>query len=139
MGFFNFNFLFLVAGVEDMAIERQKDLVMVKGKMDVKALIENLEEKLKRKVAVVVPKKEKDDGAKGGDGGDKSKSGGEVAQEGGVTEGNRLDYVAVPVPGYGYGYGYGNGGFVGQPLPSPQHLLSPQMFSDENPNACSIM
>lgn len=126
-------------GVEDMAIERQKDLVMVKGKMDVKALIENLEEKLKRKVAVVVPKKEKDDGAKGGDGGDKSKSGGEVAQEGGVTEGNRLDYVAVPVPGYGYGYGYGNGGFVGQPLPSPQHLLSPQMFSDENPNACSIM
>lgn len=126
---------FFFAGVEDMAIERQKDLIMVKGKMDVKALIENLEEKLKRKVAVVVPKKDKDDG---GDGGDKNKSGGEVSGGGGVTDGNRLDYAAVPVPvpGYGYGYGapygYGNSGFG-------QHLPSPQMFSDENPNACSVM
>ncbi|XP_022140724.1 heavy metal-associated isoprenylated plant protein 3-like [Momordica charantia] len=126
-------------GVEDMAIERQKDLVMVKGKMDVKALIQNLEEKLKRKVAVVVPKKDKDDGAKGGDAADNNKTAGDAAQQpttgGGITEGNRPDYAAVPVQGYGYGYGYGYGpgGYVGQ------HLPSPQMFSDENPNACSVM
>ncbi|XP_022944012.1 heavy metal-associated isoprenylated plant protein 3 [Cucurbita moschata] len=124
-------------GVEDMAMERQKDLVTVKGKMDVKALVHNLEDKLKRKVAVVVPKKDNDDG----DGGDKNKSGGEVTQEdgGGETDGDRLDYMAVPAPGYeygfgyGYGYGYGHGGFVGE------HLPSSQMFSDENPNACTVM
>lgn len=116
-------------------MERQMDLVTVKGKMDVKALIHNLEDKLKRKVAVVVPKKDKDDG----DGADKNKSGGEVAQEdgGGETDGDRLDYMAVPAPGYeygfGFGYGYGHGGFVGE------HLPSSQMFSDENPNACTVM
>ncbi|KAG7035989.1 Heavy metal-associated isoprenylated plant protein 3, partial [Cucurbita argyrosperma subsp. argyrosperma] len=118
-------------GVEDMAIERQKDLVMVKGKMDVKALIENLEEKLRRKVAVVVPKKDKDDEAKGGDSSDKNKSGGDAAQPAngsGGGDGHRLDHMAVPVLGYGYGYGYGG-----------EHLPSVQMFSDENPNACSVM
>ena len=118
------------AGVEDMAIERQKDLVMVKGKMDVKALIENLEEKLRRKVAVVVPKKDKDDEAKGGDSSDKNKSSGDAAPAngGGGGDGHRLDHMAVPVSGYGYGYGYGG-----------EHLPSVQMFSDENPNACSVM
>ena len=42
-----------------MAIDKEKEMVTVKGTMDVKALAENLMEKLKRRVEVVPPKKDK--------------------------------------------------------------------------------
>ena len=48
-----------------MAIDKEKEMVTVKGTMDVKALAENLMEKLKRRVEVVPPKKDKEGG--GGD------------------------------------------------------------------------
>ncbi|CAM8982800.1 unnamed protein product [Rhodiola kirilowii] len=45
-----------------------------------------------------------------------------------------------PQPGYGYGYGYGYNVGPGYPsYPIQQNLHAPQMFSDENPNACSVM
>lgn len=61
-------------GVEDVTVDSQKDLVTVKGTMDVKELTAYLSEKLKRSVEVVPPKKE--GGGSGGDGGEKKKEGG---------------------------------------------------------------
>ncbi|KAI9193961.1 hypothetical protein LWI28_001765 [Acer negundo] len=150
-------------GVKDMSVDKQKDLITVKGTMDVEALTECLKDRLKKPVEIVPPKKEKGEkesngggdnnggggkkknkgGGGGGNGGDGD--GGQKVEEGsggggGVKiEGNRMEYM-VP-PGYGYGYGYGYQFPVydyGYPA-GQMHAPAPQMFSDENPNACSIM
>ncbi|XP_061359442.1 heavy metal-associated isoprenylated plant protein 3-like [Gastrolobium bilobum] len=132
-------------GVHEMTIDKEKDTVTVKGTMDVKSLMENLMEKLKRKVEVVPPKKDKE-----GAGGEKKKKGGggggdnneKNEEEGGKIEQGRMEYLA---PAIGFGYGYGNfGGYnYGQVHPEQFHFQfnahPPQMFSDENPNACSVM
>ncbi|RDX75521.1 Heavy metal-associated isoprenylated plant protein 3, partial [Mucuna pruriens] len=49
-----------IKGVYEVAIDNEKEMMMVKGMMDVKALVEYLSRKFKRKVEVVPPKKEKD-------------------------------------------------------------------------------
>lgn len=138
-------------GVHAVDIDTQKDLVTVKGTMDVKALQPYLKEKLKRGVDIVPPKKEggdkKEGGggekAKGGDGGGEKKGGGDG---GAKVEASKMDY-------FGYGSGFGYGGFeyghhnvhpiVNPNAPPPpqygQYVHAPQIFSDENPNACSIM
>ncbi|KAK2643435.1 hypothetical protein Ddye_025198 [Dipteronia dyeriana] len=149
-------------GVKEMSVDRQKDLVTVKGTMDVKALTESLKERLKRDVEIVPPKKEKDEkesnggggdsnggggkkknkGGGGGKGGDGDGDGGQMVEEGGgggggevKMEGNRY---MVP-PGYGYGYGYHFPVYdYGYPA-GQMHAPAPQVFSDENPNACCIM
>ncbi|XP_018445033.2 heavy metal-associated isoprenylated plant protein 3 isoform X1 [Raphanus sativus] len=109
-------------GVHGMTMEKEKQLVTVKGTMDVKKLVESLSEKLKRPVEIVPPKKDKD---KENGSGDKKKGGGE-----GV---NMMEYVAAQpyyesayYPGGPYGY-------------YPVQAHAPQMFSDENPNACVVM
>lgn len=68
-----------------MDVYAAKDLVTVKGTMDVKELAPYLKEKLKRSVEVVLPNKE-DDGdkkAKEANGGDHDKKDREPAHEGG--------------------------------------------------------
>ncbi|KAE8037778.1 hypothetical protein FH972_010340 [Carpinus fangiana] len=153
-------------GVSSMEVDKQKELVSVKGTMDAKALAQSLMDKLKRQVVVVQPKKEKEgEGEKkdgdGGGGGKKKGGGGGGGGDGGQEEaggggggvkgdqGNKMNQMIMAPPGYGNigygngypyppypygnGHGYGHGGFVGD------HLHAPQMFSDENPNACSIM
>ncbi|XP_058199934.1 heavy metal-associated isoprenylated plant protein 3-like [Rhododendron vialii] len=130
-------------GFQDMSIDEQKDQVTVKGTMDMKALAEALKERLKRSVEIVQPKKDnaekKEKGGGGGGGGKKEKGGGsEEGKTGGddgggqVMEENRIQYVPQEYPNtymYGYGLGY----------PVEQYHHAPQMFSDENPNACSVM
>ncbi|KAF9594286.1 hypothetical protein IFM89_028943 [Coptis chinensis] len=133
-------------GVYDVAIDSQKDLVTVKGIMDMKALQPYLKEKLKRSVDIVPPKKEEGDKKEGGgdkkeagggdkkDEGDKKEAGGKGdggKKEGGKMEGNKLEYYGQGNE-HGYGYNYGNGFVV-------EYVHAPQIFSDENPNACSIM
>ncbi|POO01151.1 Heavy metal-associated domain containing protein [Trema orientale] len=144
-------------GFKDMAIDKQKELVTVIGSMDMKALAETLQDKLKRPVEIVPPKKEKDAGDKESGKGDngKKKGGGGGGDGGGqkaeadvarmMDEMSRMEhYMGQPAFGYGYGYGYGHGpapgfgygypaGYVGE------NVHAPQMFSDENPNACSVM
>lgn len=150
-----------------MEIDQQKDLVTVTGSMDMKALAESLQEKLRRPVEIVPPKKDKDAGDKdsgkgdnagagkkkggGGDGGQKAMTEDDVAKMMMMEEMRRMEqhmgppafgygpapgfgYGSGPAPGFGYGYGY-NPGYVGE----PGHVHAPQMFSDENPNACSVM
>ncbi|XP_038705554.1 heavy metal-associated isoprenylated plant protein 3 [Tripterygium wilfordii] len=144
-------------GVKEMSMDKQKDLVTVKGTMDVKALTQNLKEKLKKPVEIVPPKKEeKKDGnggdehnggnSNGGGGGKKKKGGGNSGQGeeetggGPKMEGNKIEYVMQPGFAFGYGYGYENPTYpVHLHAPYPVHLPAPQMFSDENPNACSVM
>ncbi|XVE59041.1 hypothetical protein DITRI_Ditri05aG0013000 [Diplodiscus trichospermus] len=120
-------------GVHELKVDKQKELVTVKGTMDVKALAKDLKDKLKKKVEIVPPKKEKDGnnegGENGGGGKKKNKGGGDGGNEanagGAKMEGNKMEYVVQPefgympgypgyMPGYpgyrhpGYGYGYGH-------------------------------
>lgn len=147
----------------DKSIDKQKDTVTVKGTMDAKALAEVLKERLKRPVEIVPPKKEKekekndekesnggDNNNSGGNGGSKKKKGGggggggqEVGDGGGgKMEESRMEYFPMGVPGSGYGHGYQiHGGYeYGYPVGGYYHQpAAPQMFSDENPNACVVM
>ncbi|BAT90522.1 heavy metal-associated isoprenylated plant protein 3-like [Vigna umbellata] len=142
-------------GVKEMAIDKEKETVTVKGTMDVKALAENLMEKLRRKVEVVPPKKEKEgdkEGEKDKEGSGKKKNKGGGGGGGDSNEGviekidySRMEYLPQPAFGFGYGYGHGNsGGYSYVPVYPEQmhfhlHAPPPQIFSDENPNACSVM
>ncbi|KAK8697939.1 hypothetical protein V6N13_114071 [Hibiscus sabdariffa] len=149
-------------GVHELKVDRQKELVTVKGTMDVKALAGALKDKLKKNVEIVAPKKEKDGSNKGeesGGGGGKNNKGGNGENGGGKMEGNRMEFMAQPQfgyapgympaypgyghPGYGYGYGHGNPhghGYPGYVPGYPVYVNPPhQMFNDENPNACSVM
>ncbi|KAG5515584.1 hypothetical protein RHGRI_036579 [Rhododendron griersonianum] len=131
-------------GYQDMSIDEQKDQVTVKGTMDMKALAEALKERLKRPVEIVQPKKDNaEKKEKGGGGGaKKEKGGGEEGKTGGdgggndgggqMVEENRIQYVPQEYPNT-YMYGFGQG------YPVEQYHHAPQMFSDENPNACSVM
>lgn len=157
-----------------MTIDGGKDLVTVKGTMDVKELVPYLKEKLKRNVEVVPPKKDegekkenKEAGGgdkkekeaapapaadKGGEKKDKEASGGGGAK----VEVNKMEYYGYPyppAPTYWYdGHAQGNSYpvenhhqavYMNPGYMDPHHynpnLNAPQMFSDENPNACSIM
>ncbi|XP_031385132.1 heavy metal-associated isoprenylated plant protein 3-like isoform X2 [Punica granatum] len=162
-------FVSKTSGVTNVTIEQQKDLVTVTGTMDVKALAETLKGRMKRVVEIVPPKKEKEkvkdneekkDGNKGsgggnekegcgngnnqgnGSGGGKKKKGagggggGEYGNAVGNKEEENGSAVGLGYPantGYGYGCGYGYGYTYGESVHAPQY------FSDENPNACSVM
>ncbi|KAI3705323.1 hypothetical protein L1987_75559 [Smallanthus sonchifolius] len=208
-----------IDGVESVTPDSGKDLVTVKGTMDVKELVPHLKEKFKRKVDIAPPKKEekggdtKDDkkekGEEGGDkkekgegGGDKKEKeggGGDMQAAGGGGGGggagadknksievvNKFEYhgqnpyaYTYTMPMYNQNYynqdyeassssshGYVNQGYNhGYPMPMnmgmgmgysypqapqpppPMYLNDPRgyqpdtgMFSDENPNACSLM
>ncbi|XP_073011500.1 heavy metal-associated isoprenylated plant protein 3-like [Typha latifolia] len=124
-----------IKGVEQVVVDAEKDLVTVKGTMEAKALPEAVRVKLKRPVEVVTPKKaernEKDEKKEKGE--KKAEKEPEkpnpataaaAAAAAAAAEMNRMDYY--------YG-GYG-------PYGSRIELVhAPQLFSDENPNACSVM
>ncbi|KAK4773647.1 hypothetical protein SAY87_028666 [Trapa incisa] len=147
-----------IKGVDSISIEKEKELVTVTGTMDVKSLVESLEERMKKKVEIVSPKKEKDGG--GGGGGNKStaevgggkkdkKKAGELDDGAEAAYGRMLGgsmmghYLGLPmVPTYGpmYSPAAGHGYPYAYPYAYPENNLhAPQMFSDENPNACSVM
>lgn len=87
-------------------------------------------------------KKDKD----GGDGKGKEKGG-----DGAKAEVSKMEYMGYPyypsmpmMVGYGGGVGSVGGGFVypgvgGQGGNVTDYAHAPQLFSDENPNACSVM
>ncbi|PPR93853.1 hypothetical protein GOBAR_AA26824 [Gossypium barbadense] len=121
-------------GVHEFKVDEVKEMVTVKGTMDVKALAEALKDKLKKSVEIVPPKKEKDGKNEGGEnGGGGSKMEFMVQPQFGYMPA----YSGYEHPGYGFGYGHGYSGYVpGYPVSvHPPH----HMFNDENPNACAIM
>ncbi|KAG6415127.1 hypothetical protein SASPL_122529 [Salvia splendens] len=122
-------------GYKDVKFDTQKDLVTVSGAMDVEALAGELQKHLKRDVAIVPPKKEKS----GGDG--KGKSGG-----GENVQGKELQAPPHPHPHqhtnpYPFESGLGHAAVEPFQLQNPYggHFHAPQIFSDENPNACTLM
>ncbi|CAK9182614.1 unnamed protein product, partial [Ilex paraguariensis] len=175
-----------VDGVDSVTVDPAKDLVTVKGTMDVKDLTPYLKEKLKRSIEVVPPKKE-GGGEKKGGGGDKKEGaggggdkkekegggGGEKKEDGEGSKGgggpkvevNKMEYhgynpynTYYSVPMYNQSYtDYGvtmhdqgpsnSHGYMVEyshapppaPPPPEYYYHAPQMFSDENPNACSVM
>ncbi|WZZ38830.1 hypothetical protein YC2023_035089 [Brassica napus] len=90
--------------VSGFSIDQEKQLVTVKGTMDVKKLVRSLTEKLKRNVEIVAT-------AKNGDAKEKQ-------------------YVAAQ-PAHGSAYFPGEDG-------DTIEYLAPQIFSDDNPNACVL-
>ncbi|XP_010423725.1 PREDICTED: heavy metal-associated isoprenylated plant protein 3 [Camelina sativa] len=207
-----------IKGVNSVSIDSAKDLVIVKGIIDVKQLTPYLNEKLKRTVEVVPAKKDegappaaapasgekkdkgagekkeiKDVGEKKVDGGGEKKKDVAVGGDGGAmvdvkkSEYNGYGYPPQPMyyyPPGGQVYGqqqqhymmqgqssqsyvqepYTNQGYVhesyanqgygqgyGQEAPPPPymnhqgyadpygHMRAPELFSDENPNGCSVM
>lgn len=168
------------AGVESVKIDGAKDLVTVKGTMDVKEMVPYLKEKLKRNVELVVPpNKDKDKDKEKEGGGSEKKEKKESGENNNKQGGNKEEGGAVinKMEHYGYGYppppmywngyahgesssarevqpsgynndyyyynnGYVNQGYMVEQPPfymHPQNYPPPQMFSDENPNACSVM
>ncbi|XP_031503158.1 heavy metal-associated isoprenylated plant protein 3-like [Nymphaea colorata] len=173
-----------IKGVQSVAVEDAKDLVTVKGTMDVKALPEYLKLKLRRGVEIVSQKEEAGGGGekKGGgekpkegggdkkDGGDKKKDGGGEKKDGGngkkdgggdkkkdgdggekkkdgdggekkkpvedaaaAPDAKKEEAAKVEVNKMEYQYShYG-------PAYAVEYVHAPQLFSDENPNACSVM
>ncbi|KAG5383276.1 hypothetical protein IGI04_034746, partial [Brassica rapa subsp. trilocularis] len=89
-------------GVSGFSIDHEKQLVTVKGTMDVKKLVRSLTEKLKRSVEIVA-----------------------TAKNGNAKE---KQYVAAQ-PAHGSAYFPGEDG-------DTIEYLAPQIFSDDNPNAC---
>ncbi|XP_076922334.1 heavy metal-associated isoprenylated plant protein 3-like [Bidens hawaiensis] len=140
-------------GYTEMSLDKTKDLVTVKGAIDMKLLAEALQHKLKRAVEIVPGKKEGDGekkgsgekkGKGGGNGGEGKDGGGGGEKKGknkGGGEGNgggdgkpemfKMESYGVPIgypyPQYAYGPGYAD------------CVHAPQLFSDENPNACVVM
>ena len=93
-----------------MKVDELKELVTVKGTMDVNALAKALKDKLKKNVEIVPPKKEKDgnnEGGENGGGGGKKNKGGNGGGDGGnkaKMEGNKMEFMVQPEFGYMPGY-----------------------------------
>ncbi|XP_020593713.1 heavy metal-associated isoprenylated plant protein 3-like [Phalaenopsis equestris] len=120
-----------IKGVESVSFDSEKDLVTVKGSMDVTTLPGFLMAKLNRGVEIVNPKKdgdgdkEKSEKKKGSEGQDAAKT---------VTAAPAAPATPASMEARKMDY-YRSFGF-------PHHseiIVGPQLFSDENPNACSIM
>ncbi|KVI00136.1 heavy metal-associated isoprenylated plant protein 3-like [Cynara cardunculus var. scolymus] len=143
-------------GYMEMSIDKNKDLVMVKGAIDMKLLVEALQHKLRRAVEIVPQKK---DGGAGDDGGEKKGKGGGGEKKGKDNDGEGKGGEKKGKGGGGGGEGNDGGGKTTEVLkmenhgaptvfPYPQYAYgsgyadyvhAPQLFSDENPHACSLM
>nr|XP_043612247.1 heavy metal-associated isoprenylated plant protein 3-like [Erigeron canadensis] len=137
-------------GCVDISFDKSKDLVTVKGAIDMKLLGEALNNKLKRQVEIVPTKKDGGDGEKKGKGGDgeKGKGGNDGEGKGGGEKKGKVRGAED-----GEGNGVGNAGmhkiesYGPMVYPYPQYVygpghvdvLAPSLFSDENPNACVVM
>ncbi|RLN19367.1 TRAF3-interacting protein 1-like [Panicum miliaceum] len=107
--------IYKIKGVKDVAIDAGKDLVKVTGTMDAAALPGYLRDKLSRTVDPA------------------------GAASASVAPMPMADAGMYQMPPH-----YGAGGQYPPPPPpaypyGASHLHAPQMFSDENPNACSVM
>ncbi|XP_009789883.1 heavy metal-associated isoprenylated plant protein 3-like [Nicotiana sylvestris] len=178
-----------IKGVQEVTIESEKDLVTIKGIVDIKKLIPYLTDKLKQNVEIVTPKKdnggvekkdkeggndkkEKESGGGSGGGDKKEKGGPDTEKKDGESKEKKTEvinkmeyygynsntYYAMPMQNqshmnqdYGlttYDPRYAHTSYVVEyahqpqyvpPPPPPTYLNAPQMFSDENPNGCSVM
>ncbi|OAY81688.1 hypothetical protein ACMD2_22926 [Ananas comosus] len=151
--------IYKVKGVKEVTVDAAKDLITVKGTMDVNTLPSYLQQKFRRSVEIVPAKKD----AGGGDKGDKDKEKEKKGDGGGGGDKKKEEKKDEK----GAGGGGGGGGEKGAAAPPPAAAApppaapasaevnrydyyapygyrvemghAPQMFSDENPNACAVM
>ncbi|KAG0490070.1 hypothetical protein HPP92_006933 [Vanilla planifolia] len=126
--------IYKIKGVDNVSIDSEKDLVTVKGTMDAKTLPELLTAKLKRGVELVNPKKD-------GDGNKEKKSEGPTSTDGKKKDGEEASKAvrgAAPLTTEANTMAFYGGGYGDYPY-RVEMVHAPQLFSDENPNACSIM
>ncbi|KAE9585441.1 hypothetical protein Lal_00018235 [Lupinus albus] len=122
-------------GAESVEIDGGKELITVEGTMDVKEMVSYLKGKLKGNAEVVAPKKEKEKEKEEGESEKKESRG--KKEEGAVkVEVNKMEhhYPHAPMYNGNYEMDQQQEHYYGYMHPPP-----PQMFSDENPNACSMM
>ncbi|CAA6657311.1 unnamed protein product [Spirodela intermedia] len=100
-------------GVESVVTDLPNDQVIVQGIIEPEKLVENVNKRTRKRASIVNDEEKKEEAAEG----EKK----EEVKEGDdkKTDVNKLEYWA---PRYGIQYAY-----------------PPQIFSDENPNACSMM
>ncbi|KAI6679884.1 hypothetical protein NL676_033765 [Syzygium grande] len=130
-------------GVLDVAINRNLDTATVKGVMDAEALAENLRDKMKWEVEIVLLNKEKE-GGKATDkevgwenrkGGDYHKAA-EITGGWGKVESQRMEFQGAC--GYGHcAYRERTGSYA--TMPYGYYPRGIAIFSDENASACSVM
>ncbi|KAK9096128.1 hypothetical protein Sjap_021625 [Stephania japonica] len=118
-------------GVQEVSIDTEKETVTVKGTMDVKVLQACLQDKLKRAVVIVPPKNDKTNSGGGGD--EKNKKDSSGSGFGGGGGGAEASGWGVFSRSSEYN---NNNCYYGGP---PMYVYAPQYFSEENPNACSVM
>ncbi|KAM3280402.1 hypothetical protein ACQJBY_047283 [Aegilops geniculata] len=152
-----------IKGVKEVKVDTAKEHVTVQGTMDAKALPDVLRRKLRRDVEVVPPpaaknkdggdkKKQQKDGGEdageqqqgqGGGGGKKKNKNKNKQEDGGEAAGGAAVAAEQAFPmAMMYGGGGGGGGVVAGGWTTAyrvEMLHAPQMFSDENPNACAVM
>lgn len=130
-----------IKGVDSVSIDEEKELVIVKGTMDAKSLPELLSAKLKKPVEIVNPKK-KDEVAGENEKGDKKKGTADGAKEKEELEAGKAAAAAVASTSSSTEVSkmeFVSGGGAGDYPYRNETIHAPQFFSDENPNACSIM
>ncbi|EPS63442.1 hypothetical protein M569_11345, partial [Genlisea aurea] len=134
-------------GYKEMKIDRQKELVTVVGAMDMSALAEALRKQMKKSVEILPPpekkesiaveKTKKNGAAKTGAGG--GGAGKEKGSAGGTAEPGKEENQ-IPNDGPQSKQNPGHNGSSDRVYCYYQpNSHAPQMFSDENPNACFIM
>lgn len=135
-------------GVQSVEPDLKNHTVTVKGTVDPNKLVEYLHRKTRKHVEIVPPKKDGDkkegdkkeggkkeggekkeggggdkkDGGENKKGGDSEKKGGDESKGEGEEKKEESKKNEAPIPRYVI-----------------EHVHPPQLFSDENPNACSIM
>lgn len=114
------------AGVETVSFDPNEDLVTVRGTMDGETLPDLLRKKLRRSVEAAPPKK--DNNAAG----NKKKKGGNQAEGDGMEDSGGGGKISERKDG---------GGAKADPMEylGGKQVQPPLFFSDENPDACSIM
>ncbi|KAL9680046.1 hypothetical protein QQ045_017919 [Rhodiola kirilowii] len=124
-------------GVHTVEIDREKELVTVRGAVDPKTVQLRLKKKMKR-TAEIVPGKKADKAyekseqySNGGGGNQKQQQMQKKCTNNGQANTETMDLL---MEYYGPIYGH---------IPCPgyvvERLHAPQIFSDDNPNACSVM
>ncbi|XP_051130706.1 heavy metal-associated isoprenylated plant protein 3-like [Andrographis paniculata] len=145
-----------IDGITSVTTDLQKDLVTVTGTMNVKNLTSYLQEKLKRTVDTLPPPSTAPVKKGGGGGGEEVAKVEKVSKMEYHSLNPETHYAEVPQmygsqyyggvqayhhPNYvNHGYGNHNYGYEYRPGPPPPYMnINDQMFSDENPNGCSVM
>uniref|UniRef100_A0A7N0U7M1 HMA domain-containing protein n=1 Tax=Kalanchoe fedtschenkoi TaxID=63787 RepID=A0A7N0U7M1_KALFE len=126
-------------GVHTVEMDRQKDVVTVRGAVDPKVVQARLKKKMKRSAEILPAKKDKADEQCNGGGNHqqqqqqkKCNNNNSSSSGQGGAEVNKMMEALMDYYGPIYGHIPSSGYVV-------EHLHAPSIFSDDNVNACSIM